>query len=126
MLIVKKNMEFIEYISRGLEKFDMIFLFLGSKNERLLKAFCESDMLREIDKKILILSTVNIEDNFYGLYEYRRISEEEQGFLEQLYRMYDFSNRFQIISDDPQYGGLLNYVKTGIMTIEEVFQVLLR
>ena len=126
MLIVKKNMEFMEYISRGLEKFDMIFLFLGSKNEWLLKAFCESDMLREADKKILILSTVNMDDNLYGRYEYRRISEEEQASLEQLYRMYDFSNRFQIISDDPQYGGLLNYVKTGIMTIEEVFQVLLR
>ena len=39
--------------------------------------------------------------------------------------MYDFSDRFYVLSNDSQHGVLLNYVKTGIMMQEDVFQALL-
>lgn len=116
-------MKFVEDISRDLEKFDRILLLSGNKSEELLKTFFESDVLRERNRKILILSTLNRLDTQNGTCEYHRISKEEQEILISLYNMYDFSDRFLLISDNPQYGSLLNYVKTGIMTMEEVFRV---
>ncbi len=43
----------------------------------------------------------------------------------QIYFMYDFSDRFQVLSDNPQYGSILNYVKAGNLTMEAAFQTLL-
>ena len=40
-------------------------------------------------------------------------------------RMYDFSDKIAVISDSAQYGSLFNYVKTGIMTKEEMVETLL-
>ena len=58
-------------------------------------------------------------------YGFRRISDREREELEQLYRTYEFSNRFQVVSDHFQWGSLMNYVKTGMVTMEEFFEALL-
>ena len=42
-----------------------------------------------------------------------------------IYRMYDFSDKVFIISDSDQYGNLFNYVKTGILTKQEMVEALL-
>ena len=39
--------------------------------------------------------------------------------------MYDFSDKVSIISDTDQYGCLFNYVKTGILTKQEMVDALL-
>ncbi len=42
-----------------------------------------------------------------------------------LYRLYEFSDRITVISDTDQYGGIMNYVKNGVMTLEEAVASLL-
>ena len=42
-----------------------------------------------------------------------------------IYRMYDFSDKVFVISDSDQYGSLFNYVKTGILTKQEMVDALL-
>lgn len=42
-----------------------------------------------------------------------------------IYRMYDFSDKVFVISDSVQYGSLFNYVKTGILTKQEMVDALL-
>ena len=41
------------------------------------------------------------------------------------YRMYDFSDKITVISDSDQFGSLINYVKTGILTKQEMVDALL-
>ena len=47
------------------------------------------------------------------------ISEEICMELLKLYHTYEFSDRFQVIAGNDRFGGLDNYVKTGILTREE-------
>lgn len=42
-----------------------------------------------------------------------------------MYHMYDFSDKVFVISDSDQYGSLFNYVKTGILTAQEMVDALL-
>ncbi len=42
-----------------------------------------------------------------------------------IYRLYDFSDKVTIISENSQYGSLFNYVKNGILTVEEMAEAIL-
>ncbi len=42
-----------------------------------------------------------------------------------IYRMYDFSDKVFVISDSDPYGTMFNYVKTGILTKQEMIDALL-
>ena len=49
----------------------------------------------------------------------RSSSLQELQDLFQLYSTYEFSDRIHILTDSPQYGSLLNYVRTGELSLEE-------
>ena len=53
------------------------------------------------------------------------LSNENMFELLGKYRMYDFSDKILVISDTDQYGCLLNYVKTGFLTKQEMVDALL-
>lgn len=112
----------IDNIDRDLKNFQLILVLIVDKYE-IEKLMIRLKNPNVKTKKILILSNVDISftDSFYA---YRRISDGERDTIMRIYYMYDFSDRFQIISDNPQYGGLLNYVKTGLMTWEDIFEIL--
>lgn len=112
----------IDNIDKDLKNFQLILVLIVDKYE-IEKLMIRLKNPKIKTKKILILSNVDISftDSFYT---YRRISDEERDTIMRIYYMYDFSDRFQIISDNPQYGGLLNYVKTGFMTWEDIFEIL--
>ncbi len=46
-------------------------------------------------------------------------SKEEEIGIKKLYLMYEFSDKVRLLEDSPQYGGLQNYVETGLLTWEE-------
>lgn len=62
-----------------------------------------------------------------------KLEDERLTFLSQflmdklleIYRLYDFSDKITVVSESNQYGTLLNYVKTGILTMEEMVDALL-
>ena len=49
------------------------------------------------------------------------VSEEFKGF----YYLYEYSDNINVITDNPQYPTLLNYVKTGLLTEDEMLEALL-
>lgn len=117
-------MAIIEDISEYLKKYDRILLLIDID----ITSFCKSEALKNTTKKVLILSNADIDHTNHMNHSncaYRRLTGEELEALQRMYNMYEFSDRFQVLSDSPQYGGLLNYVKTGLMTEEDVFQALL-
>lgn len=116
--------EAAQRMERDLKKFDMIFAILrgglikedwGNDFSRLLMKKCET-------KRMLVLSDLDIISENCAGYEWRKLEIAEIHILKNLYRMYDFSDQFFIISEESQYGSLLNYVKTGFLTMEEVLQ----
>lgn len=120
-------MELVEKIQEELKKFDIVILIIDGAGvaENLTMFFCCSQALKRTSKKVLILSQMEElnQQNWNG--KYYQISNKEQRELCRLYKMYEFSDHFLILSDCPQYGGVLNYVKTGILTKEEAFESVL-
>lgn len=57
--------------------------------------------------------------------EIRKISFEEYSNIEELYYMYEFSDRIHLLVDNDQYGSLRNYISGGLMTEEETVAALL-
>ncbi len=45
--------------------------------------------------------------------------------LENKYRLYEYTDDICVLEDNPLYPGLINYVKTGMLTEEEMIQALL-
>lgn len=118
------TMDIIEKIDRDLKKYDIILVFLsGSRMAKdWIDRFVKSTALKNTSKKTLILSDMDICCEDRTAYEFHRMNKYERDSLEQLYTMYDFSDRFFVMSDHFQYGSLTNYVETGIITMEETFQ----
>lgn len=117
--------QFAEKMDKELKEFDAVFAVLrgGRITEDWGDEFSRVMQRNSTSKNVLVLSDMDvILTNSHG-FEYRRLSEEECRSLRQLYTMYDFSDRFFMISEESQYGSLLNYVKTGIITNEEALQV---
>ncbi len=123
---IDKVMEMKEYISTLLQKFDLVLLVMNGSGiaENLIENFLNSEALRKAAKKVLVLSDRNV---FYTntRHQYCQLGTEELDAIRNIYFMYDFSDHFRVLSDNRQYGGLLDYVKTGIMTMEDVFQTVL-
>lgn len=90
----------------------------------ILDGFSEElrkDLLSEIFKY-----TESMEDksqNFdfrFGHYEFTVLSDEEkQNYLKQYY-LYEFTDKIIYISDRDQFGSLFNYVKTGLLSYDEM------
>lgn len=55
----------------------------------------------------------------------RKISTAEADMLCRLYGMYEFSDRFHVLSRGTSFGGLLNYIDTGLLGEEEALKALL-
>ena len=133
-------MKLAEKIQADFQKFDLILLIIDGAGvaENLTVDFCYSEALKQTSKKILILSQTKnfnqknwsvgyrLNGKFQWNSEYRQISSKEQEELWRLYRMYEFSDRFQVLVDCQQFGGMLNYIKTGILTKEEMFGLILK
>lgn len=58
------------------------------------------------------------------MFRYIKNSEEIKEY-DKYYYLYEYSNQIQLISDNPQYPSMLNYVKTGLLNEEEMIEALL-
>lgn len=119
--------EVVKRIENDLKEFALVLFIESGKEfaEEWLGCVIKLLRLKDTTKKIMILSDIDISfGNFYN-YAYYKVNRNEKEALERLYFMYDFSNRFFMISDRQQYGSLNNYIRTGVITMEEIIQILL-
>ena len=105
-------------IEKDLERFDRILL-ITDMDVALFSAIMDM-------KNILILSAnpVPLESN--SQITYRQITSEQQTELLKIYHMYEFSDRFRVVSRDSRFGGIWNYVDAGILTEQEALEALAR
>ena len=119
--------EVVKRMERDLKQFDLILFFTGEKEfvEEWISCAVKAAELKDSSKKIGILSDSDISNQNCCNCVYRRVDREEREVLERLYFTYDFSDQFIMISDKQQFGGLLNYIKTGTITREEMIRALI-
>lgn len=51
------------------------------------------------------------------------IEQPDENF-NKYYYLYEYTDDLNVIKDDPQYPSMLNYVKTGLLTKEEMIEAL--
>ena len=115
----KKNVmisELEDRIKAGYE----VFLF-DSKDAELMKLLCIGSK-KQNNRKIEIWHSLDSEMKSGHI---RYISRYEMEEILDMYRLYDFSDKFTVISESSQFGSLFNYLKTGVLTKEEMAEALL-
>ena len=123
--MVEYKDELLEELKKDLEYYDRIVLIpaLDIEYHDLFAQLDGMEGVRNSTKKLLILSTENLaEGNHYSC---RRISCQEMTQLKELYLMYEFSDRFQLLTQERCLGGILNFVEAGILTKEEALRAIL-
>lgn len=116
--------ELLLLLENWLVFYDRIFLIPGEDGK--VGAFASGILHAGAGKveegRVLILSAA-LTEAVTG-FTYKQITEEEQEQLLQLYRMYEFSDRFSIISRESTYGSLFNLVEAGLLDMEEAAEAL--
>lgn len=121
--IKQKQTSNLEKIENYVNEYDSVFV-LGAgipANEKFFQAIS-----RQTAKKILLLMKGPETDGIPECGAYiQTISYEECCDIEELYYMYEFSDRIHLLADTAQYGSLGNYISNGLLTEEETFTALL-
>lgn len=133
-------------LKSDLEGYDRVYLIREDEasGEKLLEDFLGSRALRESKRKVLVMAVapqerireksgrnmpasaiIGVENGMEGRVECRRITEENARFLLSLYHMYEFSDRFRLISTRERCGSLFQFSETGLLSMEEVWEALL-
>lgn len=119
----RKQIHNLEKIENYVNKYDSVFVLGAGIPES--GEFFEA-ISRQTAKKILLLVKGTEADGIPECgAEIQTISEEEYCDIEELYYMYEFSDRIHLLADSAQYGSLGNYMATGLLTENETFAALL-
>ena len=118
----------IKQLETDIEKYDKIFLIDNA--HELAVRFCHAKALKDTTDTILILlnnpsmrlADMTLNDNIVLRY----VSAEEFFLLDRLYHMYDFSDKFYIISRENMYGNIFNLVDCGLLTDEQAYEAILK
>ena len=98
----------------------------GEAAKGWLEAFYKSETIKHTERKILVLSVVDMQEQQKERNVcFRPVTETEAKELCHLHHMYEFSDRFLTIPETDTYGGLFNFVETGLLQIDEVWEALL-
>lgn len=98
--------------------------------KRIILFNCDNNtILNTILNKIEVDKIENVEiwvkKEYYSKSKIVKVITDEEIFdLLKLYKMYEFSNRFYVVSDSEQYGNVFNYIRNGIITEEEMADAL--
>lgn len=109
--------EILIQIERDLEQFEIILLMPDN---------CVMPLRAYDGKKLLVLSAGALPVADDQQIAYRQITKKAQDELLELYNMYEFSDRFRVVSGNRQFGSVWNYVDAGILTEQEALEALAR
>ena len=114
-------------LEEDLKEYEKIFLVPDDEEtvDGLLDELLNSRNIKAAKQKVLVLYSGRQKIGIDTSIVQRVISREETEALCRLYFMYEFSNRFQIISRTETYGDVFRLVDTGLLTFEEAIEALL-
>lgn len=98
------NGEALSELKKIINEYDLVIVTEDEDVNRIInsEAYCHSD------KKIAVLPL-----------------SEHKDWID-MYNTYEFTDKFILLQRDVNHGVLYNYVDTGIMSEEEVFEVIIR
>ncbi len=110
-----------------LNQYDQLFLLDLLKNSTDFESGLSEYLQNhgsDIKKRILILSDHALKLNS-DIVDQKLIPAEDLNTYLTLWRTYEFSDRFTVITDDSHFGNMFNYVENGIVSMDDLFSALL-
>lgn len=118
MLSLEHKNQVFQELEEKLNKGFRIILF-DYCDQELLKKLFNSKKSKQIDLEIW--SSINVSNCDL----IKILSNKDMAELIEQYCLYEFTDQIRVVSKSSQYGSMLNYLSTGIMTEEEYFEALL-
>lgn len=122
---IRNKEEILVKLELDIIKYNKIFLILDNEQLRdkqsIYSCFHKTE---DKNQNILILSVFNNPIYLSPFITYRLITKEDAEYICDLYHMYEFSDRFFLISKERQYGVLFNFVNIGLINPEEAWEAL--
>lgn len=120
---VISNNGLMSRIQHSLDIYDRVLLI--QENEEFRK--CLEGGRKTDNGNFLLLMPDTVEDDFeeFGFTQ-QFLTQEEMEEISHMYYMYEFSNRFRIVSRENNYGSVFDLVDSGLLTYEEAFEAILR
>lgn len=115
--------EITEKIRKYLSEYDSVFV-LG-EGIPASGSFFQAISRQTAKKNLLLVKELETDGIPECGADIQTISYEEYCDIEELYYMYEFSDRIYLLTDTAQYGSLGNYISSGLLTEEEIFTALL-
>lgn len=119
-----EKMRMAEELEQYLDTKDIVILVDISGAKPMTDMLCASDAVSGTEKKLVIISTANYAKK-PGNHIYRTVAEEEMKVLLDIYRSYEVSDHLVLLSDSRVYGSIWNYVRNGLLSIDDMFDVML-
>lgn len=129
----------VKILEKDIQQYDRVLLF---ETTEYLKEFYHSKTAQAARGKLLILcqkliftefkksqiSSYNasaIKEIFMGNIVFRQITQKEADLLKSLYFTYEFSDKFIFVTREKRsYPSLYHFVESGVLSREDIFQVL--
>lgn len=87
----------------------------------LYNLICDGIQSRNMNS-IEVWHCINEATSFNGT---RLLAREQMDRILRLYHLYEFSDKITVLSEDIQFANMINYVKVGLLTPEEMVEALL-
>ena len=100
-------------------------VFLIQENEMFLKCL-ERGRKKDSSNYLLLISNTFRDEYKKCGFTKQFLTQKEMEKIRDLYYMYEFSNRFRVISREDSYGNIFNLVDNGILTDIEAIEALLK
>lgn len=120
----RDDQKWLYELQKLLEEYDRIFLIpeeSGLEKSTVVHMLKIGARKNKMDRILIFSSKEEYGDLGFA---FKKITREFQNNLYQLYHMYEFSERFQIISKEKNIGGLWNLVDTDLLSWDEMTEAL--
>lgn len=117
-----KEQELIQKLQNMIAVYDKVFFLPDGAPE--IVDLLNSCPKEQYQKKMLLLSG-NMLCRFPEGMDLMQVDEEACIALKRLYHTYEFSDRFRMLSMDGNFGSIINYVRTGVLSAREIAAALL-
>lgn len=117
-----KEQELIQNLQNVVTAYDRI-LFLPNDTQEVV-TLLDACPKEQLQKKVLILLGSMVRKPLADT-DWMKLDEEDCTALKQLYHTYEFSDKFRILSVDGNFGTIVNYARTGLLSAEETAAALL-
>ena len=116
---ISEKVKIVSLIDYTLNQGKQIFL-LDFEDSLLKGKFIERCKKMSSDLEIWVKSENNFEGDFV-----RSISGREFSTIKSIYDLYEFNDKFTLISKDNNYASIFNYIEQGILDENELIEAIL-